>query len=80
MALANIKVEGKKITFGIDDPNVSVDPQFDDMLDETGAKISVLPEVEYLTKQVLHWWEAGQKVGTSIIIRNNGTVPIYYIY
>jgi len=40
MALANIKVEGKKITFGIDDPNVGGDPQFDGMLDETGAKIS----------------------------------------
>jgi hypothetical protein len=40
MAVANIKVEGKKITFGIDDPNVSGDPQFDGMLDESGAKIS----------------------------------------
>jgi hypothetical protein len=40
MALADIKVEGKKITFGIDDPNVSGEPQFDGMLDETGAKIS----------------------------------------
>jgi hypothetical protein len=40
MALANINVEGKKITFGIDDPNVSGYPQFDGMLDETGAKIS----------------------------------------
>ena len=40
MAVANIKVEGKKITFGIDDPNVSGDPQFDGMLDESGTKIS----------------------------------------
>ncbi len=40
MALANIKVEGKKITFGIDDPGVSGDPQFDGVLDETGTKIS----------------------------------------
>jgi hypothetical protein len=40
MALANIKVEGKKITFGVDDPSVGGDPQFDGMLDDTGAKIS----------------------------------------
>jgi len=40
MALANIKVEGKKITFGVDDPNVGGVPQFNGMLDETGAKIS----------------------------------------
>jgi hypothetical protein len=40
MALANIEVEGKKITFGIDDPNVSGDPQFDGMLDEAGTTIS----------------------------------------
>ncbi len=43
-------------------------------------QVSVFPDGEYLTMQVLHWWEAGQKDGTSIIIRNNGTVPIYYIY
>ena len=40
MALADIKVEGKKITFGVDDPNVSGDPQFDGMLDEPDTKIS----------------------------------------
>jgi hypothetical protein len=40
MALADIKVEGKKISFGVDDPNVSGDPRFDGTLDETGTKIS----------------------------------------
>ena len=40
MALANIKVDGKEITFGVDDPNVGGDPQFDGTLDETGTKIS----------------------------------------
>jgi hypothetical protein len=40
MALANIIVEGKKISFGVDDPNVTGDPQFNGTLDETGTKIS----------------------------------------
>jgi hypothetical protein len=38
--LANIKVEGKTISFGVDDPNVTGDPQFKGTLDETGTKIS----------------------------------------
>ena len=40
LALANIKAEGKKITFDVDDPDVSRKPHFDGMLDETGTKIS----------------------------------------
>jgi hypothetical protein len=40
LKLANITVGGKKISFGIDDPNVPGDPSFEGMLDETGTKIS----------------------------------------
>jgi len=39
MTLTNIKVEGKKISFGVHDPNISGDPLFEGMLDETGTKI-----------------------------------------
>jgi hypothetical protein len=40
LKLANITVEGKKISFGIDDPNVPGDPLLQGTLDETGTKIS----------------------------------------
>jgi hypothetical protein len=39
-AIADIVVEGKKISFGIDDPNVQGDPLFEGTLDETGTKIT----------------------------------------
>ena len=37
--LANITVEGKKISFGVDDPNVPGDPRLEGILDETGTMI-----------------------------------------
>ena len=37
LAIADIKVEGKKISFGIDDPNVPGEPFFDGALDEAGT-------------------------------------------
>lgn len=37
IALAEIKVEGKKISFTIDDPNIQGDPQFSGTLDEAGT-------------------------------------------
>jgi hypothetical protein len=40
LALADIVVEGKTISFGIDDPNVPGDPLFEGTLDEAGTKIS----------------------------------------
>jgi hypothetical protein len=40
LAISDIKIEGKKISFGIDDPNVGGDPLFEGTLDETGTKIS----------------------------------------
>ena len=40
LALADIKVEGKKISFGINDPNVPGDPRFSGSLDEAGTTIS----------------------------------------
>jgi hypothetical protein len=40
LKLANIKVEGKKISFGVDDPNVPGDPKLEGTLDDTGTKIS----------------------------------------
>jgi hypothetical protein len=40
LKLANITIEGKKISFGIDDPNVPGDPLLQGTLDETGTKIS----------------------------------------
>ncbi len=40
LKLANITVEGKKISFGIDDPNVPGDPRLEGDLDDTGTKIS----------------------------------------
>lgn len=40
LKLANITVEGKKISFGVDDPNVPGDPWLKGTLDETGDKIS----------------------------------------
>jgi len=40
LALADIVVEGKKISFGIDDPGVPGDPLFEGTLDEAGTKIS----------------------------------------
>lgn len=39
IAMANINVDGKKISFGIDDPNVQGEPFFDGALDETGTII-----------------------------------------
>jgi hypothetical protein len=40
LKLADIKVEGKKISFGIDDPNVPGDPRLDGTLNAEGTKIS----------------------------------------
>ncbi len=40
LKLANITVEGKKISFGVDDPSVPGDPLLKGALDETGTKIS----------------------------------------
>lgn len=40
LALSDIQVDGKKITFGIDDPNVPGDPSFIGTLDEEGTTIS----------------------------------------
>ena len=40
LKLANIKVEGKKISFGVDDPNVPGDPSLEGTLDDTGTKIN----------------------------------------
>jgi len=40
MALADITVEGKKISFCVDDPGVSGDPLLEGTLDEAGTKIS----------------------------------------
>ncbi|MGB7294048.1 MAG: hypothetical protein WBC70_00525 [Candidatus Aminicenantales bacterium] len=40
LKLASITVEGKKISFGVDDPNVPGDPKLEGTLDETGTKIS----------------------------------------
>lgn len=40
LKLGNIKVEGKKISFGVDDANVPGDPFFEGTQDETGTKIS----------------------------------------
>jgi hypothetical protein len=40
LKLANITIEGKKISFGIDDPNVPGDPRLEGALDDTGTKIS----------------------------------------
>jgi hypothetical protein len=40
LRLANIKVEGKKISFGVDDPNVPGDPKLEGTLDDAGTKIS----------------------------------------
>ncbi len=40
LKLANITVEGKKISFGIDDPNIPGDPRLEGSLDDTGTKIS----------------------------------------
>ncbi|MFZ2055522.1 MAG: hypothetical protein WAU81_15135 [Candidatus Aminicenantales bacterium] len=40
LKLANIKVEGTKISFGVDDPNVPGDPRLEGTLDDTGTKIS----------------------------------------
>ncbi len=40
MALADIKVEGKTISFGVDDPNVPGDPRLEGTLDEAGTMIS----------------------------------------
>jgi len=40
LAVSDIEVEGKKISFGIDDPNVGGNPLFEGTLDETGTKIS----------------------------------------
>lgn len=40
LKLAKITVEGKKISFGVDDPNVPGDPWLKGTLDETGTKIS----------------------------------------
>ena len=39
MAMAEIKVEGKKISFTIDDPNVGGDPFFDGTLDDAGTTV-----------------------------------------
>ncbi len=38
--LANVAVEGKKISFGTDDPNIPGDPRFEGTLDDGGVKIS----------------------------------------
>ena len=40
LKLANITVEGKKISFGVDDPNIPGDPRLEGSLDDTGTKIS----------------------------------------
>jgi hypothetical protein len=40
LKLGNIKVEGKKFSFGVDDPNVPGDPLLEGTLDEAGTKIS----------------------------------------
>lgn len=40
LAMADIKVEGKKISFGIADPNVPGDPRFVGTLDDAGTMIS----------------------------------------
>lgn len=40
LALAEIKVDGKNISFGIDDPNVTGEPLFKGTLDDAGAVIS----------------------------------------
>lgn len=40
LALADIVVEGKEISFGIDDPNVPGDPFFKGALDDSGTIIS----------------------------------------
>jgi len=40
LALADIAVEGRTISFGIDDPNVPGDPLFEGVLDDSGKKIS----------------------------------------
>jgi hypothetical protein len=40
LKLANVTIEGKKISFGIDDPNVPGDSLFEGTLDEAGTKIS----------------------------------------
>jgi len=40
LALSEIQVDGKKITFGISDPNVPGDPMFNGTLDEAGTSIS----------------------------------------
>ncbi len=40
LAIGDIVVEGKMISFGIDDPNVPGDPRFEGTLDEAGTKIS----------------------------------------
>ena len=40
LALSDIQVEGKKITFGIDDPNVPGEPSFTGSLDDEGTTIS----------------------------------------
>ena len=40
LAIADIVVEGKKISFGVDDPSVGGDPLFEGTLGETGTKIT----------------------------------------
>lgn len=39
LKLANITVEGKKISFGVDDPNVPGEPRLEGTLDDTGTRI-----------------------------------------
>ena len=39
LKLGNITVEGNKISFGVDDPNVPGDPKLEGVLDESGTKI-----------------------------------------
>lgn len=40
IAISDLQIEGNKISFGVDDPNVEGDPRFNGTLDEAGTTIS----------------------------------------